>query len=298
MQCSPTACFDPKAPGNEIVQSQDSSMLQNDGQRDSQGNCLGDLYIFSGRSMECNTSGQETGWKNCCMSGAAPLADDLGSASSMMGTFNTVTNVYHMGQIAYYGNMVSGLGDYGVQMIGSFNVSPEVSSALTTVAQTGDMAEGLMTYAEAAFLNPTTLALAAAMYLVQDFLLSGSCSQDDIQTAMLDDSGMCHYIDTYCKKKWPLAGCVQEAKVFCCFNSKLARIVQEQGRPQLATFNPPWVYAGSGNCRGFTPSEFQMLDFSKMDLSEYLGDIKAKAQATLQNTINDKINQYYQKTQP
>jgi conjugal transfer mating pair stabilization protein TraN len=93
-------------------------------------------------------------------------------------------------------------------------------------------------------------------------------------------------------------GCVQEAKVFCCFNSKLARIVQEQGRPQLATFNPPWVYAGSGNCRGFTPSEFQMLDFSKMDLSEYLGDIKAKAQATLQNTINDKINQYYQKTQP
>jgi hypothetical protein len=35
-----------------------------------------------------------------------------------------------------------------------------------------------------------------------------------------------------------------------------------------------------------------------MDLSEYLGDIKAKAQATLQNTINDKINQYYQKTQP
>ena len=94
------------------------------------------------------------------------LADDLGSASSMMGTFNTVTNVYHMGQIAYYGNMVSGLGDYGVQMIGSFNVSPEVSSALTTVAQTGDMAQGLMTYAEATFLNPTTLAIGAAMYLV------------------------------------------------------------------------------------------------------------------------------------
>ena len=298
LQCSPTSCFDPNAPGNQILQTQDSSMLQNDGQRDDQGNCLGDLYIFSGRSMECNTSGQGTGWKNCCMSGAAPLADDLGSASSMMGTFNTITNVYHMGQIAYYGNMVSGLGDYGVQMIGSFNVSPEVSNALATVAQTGDIAQGLTTYAEAAFLDPTTMAIGAALYLVQDFLLSGSCSQDDLQTAMLDDSGMCHYIDTYCKKKWPLVGCVQEAKVFCCFNSKLARIVQEQGRPQLATFNPPWVYAGSGNCRGLTPSEFQMLDFSKMDLSEYLGDIKAKAQATLQNTINDKINQYYQKTQP
>jgi len=298
MQCSPSPCFDPNAQGNQILQNQDSSMLQNDGQRDSEGNCLGDLYIFSGRSMECNTSGQATGWKNCCMSGAAPLADNLGSASSMVGAFNTITNVYHLGQIAYYGNMVSGLGDYGVQMIGSFNVSPEVSSALATVAQTGNIADGLTVYAEATFLDPTTMAIGAAMYLVQDFLLSGSCTQDDLQTAMLDDSGMCHYIDTYCKKKWPLVGCVQEAKVFCCFNSKLARIIQEQGRPQLATFNPPWVYAGSGNCRGFTPSEFQMLDFSKMDLSEYLGDIKTKAQATLQNTINDKVNQYYQNTQP
>ena len=296
MRCSTITCFDPTS--TQIVQSNDSSMLQNDGQRDNLGNCLGDLYIFSGRSMECNTSGQETGWRNCCMSGTAPLADNLGSASSMVGTFNTITNVYHLGQIAYYGNMVSGLGNYGVQMIGSFNVSPEVSSALATVAQTGDITQGLMMYAQAAFLDPTTMAIGAAMYLVEDFLLSGSCTQDDLQTAMLDDSGMCHYIDTYCKKKWPLVGCVQEAKVFCCFNSKLARIIQEQGRPQLATFNPPWVYTGSGNCRGFTPSEFQMLDFSKMDLSEYLGDIKTKAQATLQNTINNKVNQYYQNTQP
>ena len=274
-------------------------MLQNDGQRDNLGNCLGDLYIFSGRGMECRTSGQETGWKNCCMSGSAPLADDLGSATSMASAFNTITNVYHMGQIVYYGNMVSGLGEYGVQMIGSFGVSPEVSSALTTVAQTGDIAGGLTTYAEAAFLNPTTLALGAAMYLVEDFLLSGSCNQDDIQTAMLGDSGMCHYLDTYCKKKWPLVGCVQEAKVFCCFNSKLARIVHEQGRPQLKTFLPPWVFGdSSGDCRGFTASEFQMLDFSKMDLSEYLGDIKTKAQNTIQNTVTDKIQQYYQKTRP
>ena len=41
-----------------------------------------------------------------------------------------------------------------------------------------------------------------------------------------------------------------------------------------------------------------MLDFSKMDLSEYLGDIKTKAQAILQNTVTDKIQQYYQRTRP
>jgi len=159
--------------------------------------------------------------------------------------------------------------------------------------------EGLMTYAQATFLNPTTLAIAAAIYLIQELLFSGSCNQEDVETAMLESSGMCHYLTTYCKKRWPLVGCVQEAKVFCCFNSKLARIVHEQGRPQLSTFAPAWSYGhSSGNCRGFTPSEFQMLDFSKMDLSEYLGDIKTKAQSTIQNTVTDKIQQYYRNTRP
>jgi Type-1V conjugative transfer system mating pair stabilisation len=294
MQCSPAVCFDPKAPGNEVLQSQDSSMLQDDGQKDDRGNCLGSLYIFSGRSMECRTSGQQTGWKNCCLSGESPLADDLGSVVSMGTAVNTITNVYHMGQIAYYGNMlVSG------KAIDVSAFTAEVEGALMTVGETGSIVEGLMSYAQATFLNPTTLAIAAAMYLVQDLLLSGSCNQDDIETAMLDNSGMCHYLDTYCKRKWPLVGCVQEAKVFCCFNSKLARIVHEQGRPQLKTFLPPWVFGdSSGDCRGFTASEFQMLDFSKMDLSEYLGDIKTKAQNTIQNTVTDKIQQYYQKTRP
>ena len=298
MQCSPTTCFDPNASGNQIIQNNDSSMLQNDGQRDDQGNCLGSLYIFSGRSMECRTSGQETGWKNCCLSGDAPLADDVGSVASVGTAVSTITNVYHMGQIAYYGNMiVSG----ATVDVSSF--TPAVQGALTTVGETGSIMDGLTTYAEAAFLNPTTLAIAAAMYLVEDFLLSGSCDQDDVETAMLNNSGMCHYINSYCKKKWPLVGCVQKAETFCCFNSKLARIIQEQGRPQLKSFNPnPWGVASgdgpaNGDCRGFTSTEFQMLDFSKMDLSEYLGDITTQVQSAIQQNVSDKINSYYNSIQ-
>jgi conjugal transfer mating pair stabilization protein TraN len=294
MRCSALVCFDPNADGNEITEQNDNSMPQDDGEKDEAGNCLGTVYIFSGRSMECRTSGHSTGWKNCCLSGEAPLADDVGSAMSLASTVSTISNVYHMGQIAYYGNMiVSG----AAVDISSF--TPAVQTGLTAVAQSGSIMEGLMTYAQATFLNPTTLAIAAAMYLIQELLFSGSCNQEDVETAMLESSGMCHYLTTYCKKRWFLVGCVQEAKVFCCFNSKLARIVHEQGRPQLSTFSPAWSYGhSSGNCRGFTPSEFQMLDFSKMDLSEYLGDIKAKAQGTIQNTVTDKIQQYYQNTRP
>ncbi len=294
MRCSALVCFDPAASGNEITEQNDNSMPQDDGERDEGGNCLGTVYIFSGRGMECRTSGHSTGWKNCCLSGEAPLADDVGSATSLSSTVSTISNVYHMGQIAYYGNMiVSG----AAVDISSF--TPAVQTGLTAVAQSGSIMEGLMAYAQATFLNPTTLAIAAAIYLIQELLFSGSCNQEDVETAMLESSGMCHYLTTYCKKRWPLVGCVQEAKVFCCFNSKLARIVHEQGRPQLSTFAPAWSYGhSSGNCRGFTPSEFQMLDFSKMDLSEYLGDIKTKAQSTIQNTVTDKIQQYYRNTRP
>ena len=93
--------------------------------------------------------------------------------------------------------------------------------------------DGFEAYAEAAMLNPATIAIAAAMYLAQEVFLSGQCKQEDLETSMSNDAGRCHYIGNYCEKKWALIGCVQQANVYCCFNSKLARIIQEQGRPQL-----------------------------------------------------------------
>ena len=157
-----------------------------------------------------------------------------------------------------------------------------------------------MTYAQVTFLNPTTLAIAAAMYLIQELLFSGSCDQEDVETAMLDNSGMCHYLDTYCKKK------VVPCRL--CSGGEGVLLLQLEARayhPRAGAASIDNVFApmglrisSSGNCRGFTPSEFQMLDFSKMNLSEYLGDIKTKAQNTIQNTVTDKIQQYYEKTRP
>ena len=40
-----------------------------------------------------------------------------------------------------------------------------------------------------------------------------------------------------------------------------------------------------------------MLDFSKMDLSEYFGDIKTQVQSTIQQNVSDKINSYYNSIQ-
>ncbi|MGE4266357.1 MAG: conjugal transfer protein TraN [Deferribacterales bacterium] len=78
--------------------------------------------------------------------------------------------------------------------------------------------------------------------------------------------GQCHEVGEYCSEKW-VGVCVQKKKTYCCFGSALARIIIEQGRPQL---DIGWGSAKAPNCRGFTPEEFQKLDFSKISFDEWI----------------------------
>ena len=130
-----------------------------------------------------------------------------------------------------------------------------------------------------------------------DFLFfQKGCTDEEWQTNSARDEGRCHYIGDYCKEDWPVIGCVQRAKVYCCFNSKLARIVHEQGRPQLKSFGPDggWGSPESPECRGFRPEEFQMLDFSRIDLSEYFGDIVTPPAGDVTRDMEERINEFYQ----
>jgi len=118
------------------------------------------------------------------------------------------------------------------------------------------------------------------------------CDQTDIMTSTLNDSKYCHEVGEYCVKKFPVIGCVQKAKGFCCFNSKLARIIHEQGRPQLAGFGPDggWGQPKNPNCRGFLPEEFQALDFNKIDLSEYMEDIERNMNQNIGSQMQEQFN--------
>ena len=115
------------------------------------------------------------------------------------------------------------------------------------------------------------------------------CGEPDSECVAKASAGNCHFIGDYCKEEWWLIGCVQRANVFCCFNSMLARIIHEQGRPQLQSFNG-WGYVGAPDCRGFTEEEFSHIDFSKIDFSEYINATKTKMNNKVQ-IIQDKITQ-------
>ncbi|MDA8164666.1 MAG: conjugal transfer protein TraN [Desulfobacteraceae bacterium] len=125
------------------------------------------------------------------------------------------------------------------------------------------------------------------------------CPQESIETAQAVRAGRAHYIGEYCREKIPLIGCIQKAKMYCLFNSKMGRIIQEQGRPQLKAFGPDggWGTPEAPDCEGFSPEEFQMLDFSGIDLSGLFGDINPAGAADVQTNVQNKVDEFYRHLQ-
>ncbi len=125
----------------------------------------------------------------------------------------------------------------------------------------------------------------------------GSCNQSEKELASLRSwgklDGNCHYVGSYCAEWWPCKSCkpktcVQRKKTFCCFSSPLARIIHEQGRPQLGI---GWGSPTSPNCRGFTVQEFQKLDFTRIDFSEWVTEeVKKNITPQIQTNINNVVN--------
>jgi hypothetical protein len=109
------------------------------------------------------------------------------------------------------------------------------------------------------------------------------CKAEEKELKKRKESRTCHEVGEYCSKKISLGFtkiCVQKKKSYCCFSSKLARIIQEQGRPMLPK---SWGSAESPDCSGFLPEELSRIDFSRIDFSEYISDIQNQA---LQGTSN------------
>ncbi len=190
MQCNNIPCADPSTL-NPVTTSSNQTSLQNDGAKDTTGQCLGTLYIFNGKPLQCRPAGVNTNFFNCC-----------------------------------------------------------------------DQSEGSFLF------------------------IKKNCGEPDTDCVAAAAAGSCHFVGSYCMTSWPLFGCVQNANVYCCFSDMLARIIQEQGRPQLNSFPDGFGSTGSPDCRGFTTDEFSHIDFSKINFSEYINANEAKMQTNVQSAVN------------
>jgi conjugal transfer mating pair stabilization protein TraN len=265
--CSTHSCIDSSQ--NPVVSEPvvDDPGAPNDGPVDADGHCLGTIEIFSGRALRCRPPGLEDSFQNCCTDKGKIVKDGMGSSLTSLSTKIGVAKSLFTGIKAAYT---------------AFKAGSSASEAASAGA-----------HAIIVGFDPTSIAIDLAINFMIEVLLQG-CDEQDMEAGMLRGSGMCHEVGSYCASSI-LGICIQKAKSQCCFNTKLGRIIQEQGRPQLKDFNAVgWGPVKHPDCRGFTPEEFQALDFSKMDLSEYYSDIEAKAQSDIQVDMQDKIDAYMQ----
>src|SRR3546814_12324009 len=65
--------------------------------------------------------------------------------------------------------------------------------------------------------------------LATPFLALFACSQDEMKLDIRDRMGFCHKVGTYCSSS-VLGICKTKRTAYCCFESKLSRVLQAQGR--------------------------------------------------------------------
>lgn len=92
------------------------------------------------------------------------------------------------------------------------------------------------------------------------------CSEDERQLITEQEKTATHYVGTYCSDKSVFGVCLEKKMSYCGFGAPLPRIVNEAGRSQIGK---GWGTVKTPDCTGFTIDQFQGLDLSAVDFSDF-----------------------------
>lgn len=244
------------------------------------------MQVFRGEANSC----RDRLFVNCCSSNSAGAGM---SNQSLFGTgsrlvFDILMNSENQ-QFLYQGMQALLLGggfsgsftSYGVTLAINGTALPAGSAVLYA----GDSVV-------VAF-DPWSLSVAVVMYAVMSLT---SCSDNEGKLAMKEGAGLCHSIGSYCSDCISLFGscisCIEHTTGKCCFNSRLARIINEQGRGQ---FGRGWGSPEGPDCSGFSVAQLQRLNFAAMDLTEFYASVVPTLPnvGALQGRANTKASNCY-----
>lgn len=99
------------------------------------------------------------------------------------------------------------------------------------------------------------------------------CSEEEKTLMQRQEAKATHYVGTYCSQKSFLGVCLEKSMRYCSFEGTIARIVQEAGRPQV---NKTWGTPKDADCSGFTIEEFQRLDLTNVDFSDFTDEMMSR----------------------
>lgn len=125
------------------------------------------------------------------------------------------------------------------------------------------------------------------------------CSSEEKALGEARERKLTVEVGEYCDRR-VLGVCLQKKRSFCLFDSKLAQIVQQQGRQwQLGV---GFGDAKSPDCRGITIDELQRIDFSRLDFANFYEDLENGADipedGALLERAKEIIAQQQQQQQP
>lgn len=190
------------------------------------------------------------------------------AVNSMMGKSSPSASPADLGQVfsGFKQDMMNQTAEWVGQTFGSQAqsalFSPTVSGATTNYALNSALStvvSGVMT---------AYMIYQVTMILIQ---LVWQCEEDEFELGAKRALKSCHFVGSYCATKTPF-GCIEKRDAYCCFSAPLSRILQEQIRPQLGL---SWGEAENPECGGIPVEQLANVDWSKVNLDEWIGILAA-----------------------
>lgn len=98
-----------------------------------------------------------------------------------------------------------------------------------------------------------------------------SCSSDEKALGKAKEKKLTVSVGEFCSKK-VLGVCLEKKRSYCQFDSKLAQIMQQQGRN--GQLHIGFGSASSPDCRGITQAELQRIKFDALDFTNFYEDLQ------------------------
>lgn len=123
--------------------------------------------------------------------------------------------------------------------------------------------------------DPTSFAVAVAVLVVVELT---SCEKAEKELAQKNGAGLCRHYGSACNGFF----CQSVTRSYCCFNSKLAKIINTAAVTQLGRAN--------SDCSGLTMEEFGRMNFAAIDMGEFMAEIMSTVTLPSTGAINTDVN--------
>lgn len=114
------------------------------------------------------------------------------------------------------------------------------------------------------------------------------CSSEEKALGKAKENKLTVSIGEFCSKK-VLGACLEKKRSYCQFDSKLAQIVQQQGRN--GQLHIGFGKASSPDCRGITQTELQQIKFDKLDFSNFFDDLQKNKKIPDNDTLTKRVRE-------